>query len=235
MRSDAKYLAKRQELADSLHMKDLWSIVDQFGLYAGIQTLGTRLAVYEILKLTLSVPGHIAEFGCWRGGNLLFMAKVLQLLQPNTYKHLYGFDSFEGLKTFSSQDGASAKQFTGQYKGNEETLRKLIDFFDMDEWVHIVKGDALKTIPAFEKANSHLMFSLAYIDFDLYKPCKLALNFLKHRISPGGIIVFDEALTHGWPGEGKILVEFLADEGVGSYKMRNISFARQPTAFLIKQ
>jgi hypothetical protein len=233
-RTDMTYLAKRKELSKKLNLPDLWSIVDQFGLYAGIQTLGTRLAVFEIMKQCLNIPGHIAEFGCWNGGNLMFIAKVLQLLQPNTYKHIYGFDSFEGLQTFSSEDEES-RGLLGKYKGNEELLRTVIDFFEMDEWVHLLKGDALETIPQFQKDFPHLMFSLAYIDFDLYEPCRVALEYVGRRIAPGGIIVFDEALTHFWPGEGKALIEFLAEKGAGEYAMHNITFARQPTLYLIKK
>ena len=233
-RDDRIYLNKRNELAEKLNIPYLWQVVDHFGLYAGIQTLGTRLAVFEIMKKCLDVPGHMVEFGCWNGANLIFMAKVLHLLQPNTYKHIYGFDSFEGLQTFSSEDGESRELF-GKYKGNEEQLRTVIDFFEMDEWVHLVKGNALDTIPKFEKDFPHLMFSLAYIDFDLYEPCRVALEYVGRRIAQGGIIVFDEALTHFWPGEGKALIEFLAEKGAGEYAMHNIPFARQPTVYLIKK
>src|SRR3990170_7554338 len=130
-RTDTVYLTKRKELSKDLNLPDLWQIVDHFGLYAGIQTLGTRLAVFEIMKQCMNIPGHIAEFGCWNGNNLIFMAKVLQLLQPNTHKHIYGFDSFEGLQTFSKEDRESS-ELLGKYKGNEEQLNKIIDFFEMD-------------------------------------------------------------------------------------------------------
>ena len=40
----------------------------------------------------------------------------------------------------------------GGYIGDEQVLRKAIDFFGMEEWVHIVKGDARITIPAFNEA-----------------------------------------------------------------------------------
>jgi hypothetical protein len=203
-RMNKEYLLKRKQLSDKLNRPDLWSIIDQFPLYAGIQTLGTRLAVFEIMKKCMNLPGHIIEFGCWQGANLMFMAKVLELLQPNTYKYIYGFDSFEGLSTFSENDKNTREQ-EGAYSGNEEQLRAVIDFFEMEEWVHIVKGNALEAIPEFEVDNPHLLFSLAYIDFDLYEPCKVALEFVDKRLVPGGIIVFDEALTETWPSEGQAL------------------------------
>jgi len=235
-RDDQIYLSKRHGLSEDLNLPNLWQIVDHFGLYTGIQTMGRCLAVFEIMKRCINIPGHLVEFGCWNGHNLMFMAKVLQLLQPNTYKHVYGFDSFEGLQTFTSEDGdTSPRECSEKYMGNEEVLRAMIDFFSMDEWVHIIKGDALQTIPQFEKDNPHIMFSLAYIDFDLYEPCRVALEYIGKRIATGGIIVFDEALTNFWPGEGAALMEFLSDAGAGEYAMFNIPFARQPTAYLIKK
>ena len=233
-RSDKMYLSKRRDLAEKLEIPELWKIIDHFGLYTGVQTLGHSLAVFEIMKRCITIPGHLVEFGCWNGANLMFMAKVLQLLQPNTYKHVYGFDSFEGLQTFAAEDGNS-RGSSGKYKGNEAVLRAIIDFFDMDEWVHIVKGNALETIPQFEKDNPHILFSLAYIDFDLYEPCRVALEYAAQRMAPGGIIVFDEALMHLWPGEGQVLVEFLAEKGAGEYAMHTVPFARQPTAYLVKK
>lgn len=167
-------------------MPNLYDVIDQFPLYCGVNTLGKALAVYEIFKKTLNVPGHLVEFGCYKGSNLLLIGKLLQLLQPNTYKYLWGFDSFEGLKTFSEEDGyADGEMPLGAYQGDEKTLRAMLDLYDVNDFVSLVKGDAMDTIPEFEKSHPHVMFSFAYIDFDLYKPCEEALRFLHERLSPG--------------------------------------------------
>jgi SAM-dependent methyltransferase len=234
-KADKIFKEKRKELAQALNKPDLWEIVDQFGLFAGIQTLGKAFAVFEVIKKTLHIPGHIAEFGCWHGNNLILMAKILQLLQPNTYKYIYGFDSFEGLTTFSKEDGFddNGKSLYHAYQGDEKRLKTMLEFFDFEEWVYLIKGDALETIPRFKEENPHLRFSLAYIDFDSYKPCLEAVMFIHDRLSPGGVIAFDEALLNSWKGEGQVLNELL-DRYPGLYKMENIPFARQPTAILIR-
>ena len=90
---DAIYFKEREQLAKELGFDNLFEIVDQLGLYSGIQTIGKVLAVYELIKQTLTIPGNIFEFGCWKGSNLLLMAKILKLLQPNTIKEVYGFES----------------------------------------------------------------------------------------------------------------------------------------------
>ena len=161
----------------------------------------------------------------------MFMAKVLKLLQPNTIKEVYAFDSFKGLQTFSKQDNVDGKTLRGAYKGNEKVLREFIKLYEMESYVQLVKGDANKTIKQFNKENPHMLFSFAYIDFDLYTPTKEALNFLNQRLAVGGLIAFDEALTHEWEGEGKAMVEFL-QENEGKYQPHLIGFSRQPTAVI---
>jgi hypothetical protein len=231
---DSQFLEKRDEFAESIGHPDLWSVIDQFGTYVGIQTLATRLAVYEILKQTLDVPGHVLEFGVWNGSNLLFMAKILALLRPNSPKKLIGFDNFEGLKNFQKEDGEDAKSFEGGYRGSEETIRAAISLFGMENWVHLIKGDACKTIPEYERCMPNNLVSFAYIDFDLYAPSKAALEYLANHLSHGGIIAFDQGLSHLWPGEGQAMIEFLSNRSGNRFKMISPSFARQPNLYIVK-
>jgi len=231
---DQSYLSRRRELAKTITFESLFEIADQFGLYSGAHTIGRSLAIYEAFKSVANVPGDIFEFGCWKGSNLLFMAKLLTLLQPHSIKHVYGFDSFEGLQTFSVADGESARErFQGQYRGDLKTLQQFIDLHDMSDWVHLVIGDANETIDQFDKSNSYTMISLAYIDFDLYEPCLKALEFSDSRLSVGGMIILDEALIETWKGEGQALREFLASRK-GDYEMSSNPISRQPTVFLKK-
>lgn len=230
-REDTIYLRERKRFAEEIGAGDLFDIADHFGLYSGIQTIGKSLAVYELIKQTLGVPGNIMEFGCWKGSNLLLMAKILRLLQPNTIKEVYGFDSFKGLRTFSRKDGAKTSAARGMYRGREDILRKCISLYEMDGWVHLVKGEASRTIKAFERENDHFPISLAYLDFDLYAPTRAALRFVHKRLSFGGLIAFDEAMTHDWKGEGAAMLEFLGKHE-GQYETSIVQHSRQPTAVL---
>jgi hypothetical protein len=231
---DAAYLKRRKTFAETMGTPALYDYIDHFGLFVGVQTLATRLAIYEIFKTTLDVPGHVVEFGCWKGANLLFLAKVLSILRPNTIKKILGFDSFEGLKTFAKADGDAANRFAGQYQGNENLLRQAIGLFGMQDWVHLVKGDARETIPAFSQAFPHTMVSFAYVDFDLYEPSRAALEFVGPRLSKGGVIVMDEALTEIWQGEGVALREFLEKQMQSQFDLHAVPHARQPTVYLVK-
>ena len=230
---DNKYLKKRKNFAVRVGFPALFDYIDQFGLYAGAQTIGSKLFTYEAIKRTLIIPGHIAEFGVWKGSNLLYMAKVLKLLQPNTHKLIFGFDNFTGLPTPNEEDGPFATELVGKYKGDEKILRDAINLYDLDDWCHLIVGDAVQTIIEFEKARPEALISLAWIDFDIYEPCAVALDFLSRRLAIGGIIVFDEAISYLWPGETKAMIEFLNKSG-GTYKMESNKISRQPTMMIIK-
>jgi hypothetical protein len=232
---DSRYLQKRQAFAEEIGVPDLWPVMDHFGTYVGVQTLASRLAVYEIMKQVLDVPGNIIEFGVWNGSNLLFMAKTLSLLRPRSPKKLIGFDSFEGLQSITAEDGEKAAKLEGAYQGDEARIKAAIELFDMGNWVHLVKGDALQTIPAFDKQMPGFLVSLAYIDFDLFEPCRAALAYLATHLADGGIIAFDEGLSQAWPGEGQAMIEFLREQSGQKFEMFAPSFARQPNLYIIKR
>jgi len=230
-----EYLARRKVFANAIGHPDLWHFVDHFGLYAGPQTIATYMAVHDLVRATIGVPGHVMEFGSHHGAKLMFIAKLLELYSSASIKKVFGFDSFEGLRTFGEVDGKKSKEMEGHYVGNEDVLRKSIEFFEFEEWVHLVKGDARVTIPAFAEAFPHTMVSLAYIDFDLYEPCQAALKFLGPRMAAGGIIAFDEALTDFFPGEGIAMLEFLKEHAHARFEMKASPIALQPTIWLVKK
>ena len=205
------FLSHRVQFAKDIGQPELYDFIDHFGLFAGAYTIGNKLWTYELLKQTVGIPGDIYEFGCWKGANLMFMAKVISLLEPHSIKKLYGFDNFDGLPKSVELDGEFASTQAGNYRGNEELLRRTIELFNLQEKVELVVGDALDTIPTFSDKNAEALISFAYLDFDLYEPTIKALNFIETCISVGGVIVFDEAGCKEWPGETIAMKEYLAN------------------------
>lgn len=232
--SDLKYLKNRIEFAKNLGSPDLFNYIDHFALYAGKNTVGSKLFTYEVMKMVQNVPGHIMEFGVWHGANLMFMAKVLQLLQPNSHKMLIGFDNFEGLPKAAYIDGEYASNQAGRYHGSLEILDAAIKLYELENTIELVIGDACQTILDFEIQRPEVLISLAYIDFDLYEPCKAALEYLSKRLAVGGAIIFDEAICDVWPGETVAMLEFI-EEFNGSFRMIVNHLTPQPTLCLIRE
>lgn len=206
--------------------------VDNWPLLLGEVPMGIFLARFELLKRTLDIPGHIVEFGSFNGTHLVYMAKMLNLLSPHTLKKVYGFDSFEGLNQVVDADRLEQSD-QGNYKGNLEFLREVIDSFELDEMIELEVGYIEETLPAFLQSNPHHTFSYVYMDTDLYQSTALALEACWPRLMPGGIIAFDEGYHDRFPGEGAAAQEFLATKA-GQYRSGHIHYARQPMFWIEK-
>lgn len=115
---DKKYLSERQSFSKKIGPRELWPVMDHWPLYVGTANLSRFMAIADILKETLKIPGHIAELGSWRGANLMFLAKLLRIYDPHGSKQLHCFESFHGLETFVPQDGIKAEGAQGAYQGS---------------------------------------------------------------------------------------------------------------------
>ena len=209
--SDEAVHAARQALKDE-HGETFFQFIDHFGLYACPQTLMRSCYIYELVTRAIKVPGDIYEFGTWLGSNALFMAKILNELEPFSSRRIIIFDNFSGLPEPSSKDGEYASSVVGKYQGNRQRLERLIKIFGLGHRVLIVDGDANNTIPTFFASEVPHLVSLAYFDFDLYEPTRLAINALKTRAQPGSIFAFDEGLdVCNWHGECLAARELTSD------------------------
>jgi len=230
---DKQYKKQREIFSKKINKKNFWEIVDHWSLYCGISNLARKVAIYELLKSTLSVPGHVAEFGTWKGTNLLFMAKLIKIFDPYGNKLVYGFDSFEGLDKPTSKKDNYGKKMVNTYRGSYQELKEVIRLYGLDDDIVITKGNIVNTLPKFLK-NNNSMFSFVYCDTDSYAPTKTILENLHSRMPVNGIFVFDEYNYEQWGGETKAVNEFL-DKFGAHYEVNNITNTRQPTMYLKKQ
>ncbi len=205
--------------------------MESFPKYVKRQNLTRFLAQYEIFKRVLQVKGSIVECGVFRGGGLMAWAKLSAVLEPvNLTRRIYGFDSFEGFPAVSAKDAQGLGQNVKSgdlYANSYDELQELIQIYDSDRFlghvdkVHLVKGDATKSIPAFIEANQHLVVSLLFLDFDLYEPTCAAIEHFYPRIPRGGIIAFDELDNPLWPGETLSMLEKI---GAGNLRIQRMEF-----------
>jgi hypothetical protein len=183
------------------------------------------LALYEIFKRVLHVKGSIVECGVHQGFGVMSWAKLSAVLEPvNLTRRIYGFDTFSGFPNVSTSDRAAASQHVKAgdlHADSHDELLELIAAHDSTRFlghvdkVHLIKGDARQTIPAFVQDNPHLVVSLLFLDFDLYEPTRIALETFLPRMPKGAIVAFDELDNPLWPGETTAMLEFL-----GQFKLR---------------
>ncbi|MDC1272690.1 class I SAM-dependent methyltransferase [Pelagibacteraceae bacterium] len=199
-----------------------WEIkMENFPKYIKRQNLTRFLALYEIFKLVINVKGSIVECGVNHGFGTMAWSKFSAIIEPvNLTRKIYGFDTFEGFPSLSKNDESSytKKVKVGDLASSSmEEILKLSAIHDKTRFlghipkIELIKGDAIKTIPKFVADNPHILVSLLFLDFDLYKPTKVALEEFLPKMTKGAVIAFDELDNPLWPGETKAMIEFFKE------------------------
>jgi O-methyltransferase len=165
------------------------------------------------------IAGDYAEFGVWRGftfGTAFHFASKLA-----NQKNLLGkmrflaFDSFEGFPELKGDDN-----YPGFIQGGRncsvEDFRKSVGAMRVpDSKISIYKGwfsETLKTGNVADKEIGKQSIAFAYVDCDLYESTAEVMLFLKDKMAPGGLVVFDNWFCFGGhpnKGEQRALREFI--------------------------
>ncbi|MGB6943700.1 MAG: TylF/MycF/NovP-related O-methyltransferase [Bryobacteraceae bacterium] len=224
---------------------DALDAVKIFPILARRQWLKRFLAHAELFKLTLEVPGDIAELGVFRGAGLFTWANLLEAYcVGDRTKTVYGFDNWRGFTHVAAEDGSrlpDIQKIEGGFSPDAflEELKAAIAIFDADRFIpwkpriKLVEGDIETTAPAFVASNPGVRFSLIHFDCDMYGPTKAALNHFWPLLSRGGLMLFDEYSIPDWPGETKAVDEFLADKP--GIKLKTLPWNNVPAGYLIKE
>ena len=155
--------------------------------------------VFETRKLEHKEGELWLEFGVASGDTINFISQF-------TERHVFGFDSFEGLPE-KWRDGFDKGAFSSG--GSMPPVNAN---------VRLVKGWFDTTLPVFLTARPDDRVSFVHIDCDLYSSTKFVLEALKDRMVPGCVVVFDELVNFdGYGGdksELRALFEFVFENDV---------------------
>ena len=227
---DEQYFARREAFAKQIKNPELWNLIDHWPLYVGNVNLARNLAISDLFRSTLSVPGDAVEFGCWKGSTTLLLAKLLKIYDPNGPKLVHVFDSFEGLTQFHVADASATNQF-GNYQGSRQHLEDCAKLADVHEMISIHEGSIENTLPVFVGQQKQSKFSFVLCDTDLYSSTSTIMQHMWGQLSIGGIMVFDQWNTLEFPGEGIAVNEFL-ESIPASFEMIKPQNTRQPSLAL---
>lgn len=162
----------------------------------------------ELARYVHSIPGCMAECGCYQGASAYFMAKE----NPDVPLHL--FDSFEGLSQPENIDIPTRKNDRAWEEGNmsasEETAHETLKEFSN---IYFYKG----WIPEkfHEVKDQH--FKLVHIDVDLYQPTKDCLSFFYPRMAKNGVIIMDDNGFTTCPGALKATQHYFSKNNIKNY------------------
>ena len=196
--------------------EDCFDYENAFYLTSDITRLGKIIVHYELYKMTKELPGHILEFGVFKGSSLIKWATFRENFESPHSRKIVGFDTFEGFRSIDLEhDPEDISEDDFKVAGTLDTLQESISLYDMNRPIshmsrcETVKGDAVETIPEYVKLHPEMTISLLYLDFDLYKPTLVALQNLLPLVCKGGIVALDEFNYDKFAGETAALKEVL--------------------------
>ena len=157
--------------------------------------------LYQFAKLSVGVPGAIAEIGMYRGASAKLMLHATGETKP-----FWGFDTFSGLPpTDATLDPFWSKNDFG------DTSMEEVQAFVASPQAHLVRGIFPATVDAVPEG---LRFSLVHVDVDIYEAARDCCAYFYQRLSPYGLIVFDDYGFLSCPGVRKAVDDFFADKPI---------------------
>ena len=177
---------------------------------------GLYQAIHE--AVAEHVPGDVVECGAARGGSAALMG--LALKQLGTARTVWVCDTFEGLPppTETDPDRDLAMPWTGLCRGELGEVQELFRRLGILSGCRLVKGLFQDTLPTCGVRA----IALLHLDCDWYDSVKACLDHLYDRVSPGGIIQFDD-YGH-WAGARKAVDDFFRHRAI-ELRLRRLDYA----------
>jgi len=205
-------------------------LFNNIGLFIDRRTLSRFLFINELYQKVLQIHGSVFEFGVRYGQNISLFTSLRGIYEPfNHNRKIVGFDTWEGFSDFDKKNDKSNWN-NGDFSvpnNYEVFLEKVISVHEKMAPIEnikkhtLVKGNAIETISEYLNNHQETIISLAYFDFDIYKPTKKCLEQILPYLSKGAIIAFDEINVEDFPGETKALREVL---GTNNFKIIHSAF-----------
>jgi hypothetical protein len=194
----------------------------RFARLAELMGTGVHEAYHLIHHLTKCLPleGDVCEFGVAQGATSALIAGEI----AETDKHLWLFDSFEGLPKPTAKDRLIDDIFNlgdmAKYEGEMANSVRLVKNklkavgFDFSR-AHIVPGFVENTL---KSARLPPEICFAYVDFDFYEPTCEVLKTFDTRLASGGVFFVDD-YDYFSSGIKTAVEEFLDESPKGRYEL----------------
>lgn len=224
----AETSAELEALYRQFVFPDLPSCARRADLIALLEGTTASEAIYIVASLhrSLRVPGAVCEFGVAQGATSALLANEIR----GTDRQLFLFDSFRGLPRPTEKDVlvddifklGSMEKYEGQMAfARHHLVRRLLAIDFPLSRVTMVPGFIETTI---RSPGLPTEVAFAYVDFDLYDPITIALDFLDRVTRTGAHVVVDD---YGWfsAGAQTAVDEFVAKRGERWRLVKPLPFA----------
>lgn len=206
----------------------LGELMEHFTAYAGHMSLNRIFALYEFYKMVREVAGHIAELGVYKGAGTLLFAKLVHTFENEALTQVHGFDWFQG--TTKGGENDSELVLEGGYPSSYDDLMKLVELQKLGHIVRIHNFDVRTELVGFFNKYKHLQFKLVFLDAGMYDVMQAAIPLFYERLTPGGIMIFDQFIHEFGPGETLSVRELLPNA-----KVKTLPNSWMPNAYIVKE
>jgi hypothetical protein len=214
-------------------------ILSNLGLFLNSKNLSRILFMNYIYQKIIDVQGVVFDLGTRWGQNMSLFSSLRGIYEPyNRHRKIIGFDTFEGFVEVTPEDGESNLMHTGNVTVSpnyENYLNEIMECHEQDNPLShikkfsIIKGDANITVQDYLEAHPETIISLAYFDFDVYKPTAKVLETIIPRLTRGSVLGFDELNDPDSPGETIALMEKI---GLNNIKLRRYRYSSRVSYFV---
>lgn len=198
-------------LADKIRaesdFQEAYALAESRSIVAGMRLLNLYLLIrFYLPRLE---HGHIVEFGSYRGGSAMLMAKLAARYLPGV--QVYALDTYAGMPPTDKEiDGHNAGDFAD---ANFDEIFAAKEAAGLDN-LHLVRGLFDATTPGIIADCSTI--ALAHVDCDIYHPAVYAWKAVKPAMVPGGYIVFDDATEASCLGATEAVEDIIQQEDMRS-------------------
>ena len=205
---------------------DQREIIYNFPVFVGQVNLARHLMLYDLYGQVKELAGDLADIGTYKGASFLFVAKLVALFERASTTQVHGFDWFKGM----TPGRGDAPNMVGRYTADYRTLKALIRRQGLQDVAVLHRMDLTRQLGPFLKANPQLRFKLVFVDCGIESVLRAVIAPLWERVLTGGIMVFDHYGCEASPAESSAV-----DAVVGACRLRRVAYARQPTAYVVKE
>lgn len=165
------------------------------------------------------IPGAIVECGVWKGGSMMLAALTL-LEAGDSQRHLYLYDTFEGMSAPAANDrdysGQSAEKLLADADRRQSlvwaasplaAVQAALRSTGYDEQrIHYVPGKVEDTLPGTLPEQ----IAILRLDTDWYESTYHELTHLYPRLISGGVLIIDD-YGH-WQGARRAVDQYLQEQ-----------------------
>tara|TARA_B100001741_G_scaffold310321_2_gene309377 strand:- start:39 stop:707 length:669 start_codon:yes stop_codon:yes gene_type:complete len=194
--------------------KKKWDYENGFYLTSDFVRIPKLLAHYELYKSIQALPGHIVEFGVFKGASFIRFCTFRDMLESPYSRKVIGFDAFGKFPSYGDESDVGFINKFEKEAGEGISVRELSDSLKEKgvENFELIQGDIKTTLPKYVEEHLELKISLLHIDVDVYEPTMTVLENCFDRVVSGGIIMMDDYGTV--PGETRAIDDFLRDKNL---------------------